>query len=180
MLNLGMRWASGHLIALTTCQRYRATPARMSMMRTYLSDTRRRHSPKFYYMGRSGIFMMPSVINQALLAQEQGRSEKAGRDLRAADTSTSSPKKTRENATMVIAVDARHAMRQGVTFYRRQEDEREGHALSPLATRSRTRKRTKCRSAGTGQSWRTGEHCPWPPSKKQSWTCWWCSQRRDV
>ena len=63
-----------------------------------LSDTRRSHSPKFHNMGRSGIFMMPSVIRVLCLKLCSLRSkvaaEKVGRDLRAAATSTSSPKKT--------------------------------------------------------------------------------------
>ena len=58
--------------------------------------------------------MMPSVIRVLCLKlcslRNKAAAEKAGRTLRAAATSTSSPKETGDNA--------RHAMRQGVQLYR--------------------------------------------------------------
>ena len=62
MLNFGMKWASDLQAALTICERYRGTHARTSWMRTCLSGLRKRHSPRFFCMGRSGIFMKPSAI----------------------------------------------------------------------------------------------------------------------
>ena len=75
--------------------------------------------------------MMPSEIKaflpQALLAREQGRSGKGKKGsegrrhvhlIAEVDRWQKGQSGFRENATMVIAVDARHAMRQGVVFYR--------------------------------------------------------------
>ena len=67
------------------------------------------------------------ILPQALLAQEQGRSGKGKKGSEGRRHVHLIPEEDRgkdvlsgfrENATMVIAVDARHAMRQGVTFYR--------------------------------------------------------------
>ena len=67
------------------------------------------------------------ILPQALLAQEQGRSGKGKKSsegrrhvhlISEADRGKEGLSGFRENATMVIAVDARHAMRQGVIFYR--------------------------------------------------------------
>ena len=67
------------------------------------------------------------ILPQALLAQEQGRSGKGKKGsegrrhvhlISEEDRGKDVLSGFRENATMVIAVDARHAMRQGVTFYR--------------------------------------------------------------
>ena len=67
------------------------------------------------------------ILPQALLAQEQGRSGKGKKGsegrrhvylISEADRGKEGLSGFRENATMVIAVDARHAMRQGVIFYR--------------------------------------------------------------
>eukprot|EP00439_Symbiodinium_sp_Y106_P003018 s7440_g1.t1 len=80
----------------------------MSMMMICLSAARRRHSPEFCYMGLNGIFMRPSAIKAFCLKLCLLRSKVAAGVLSG----------FRENATMAIAVDARHAMRQGVTFYR--------------------------------------------------------------
>ena len=64
---------------------------------------------------------------QALLAQEPGRSGKGRKGsegrrhvhlISEEDRGQDVMSGFRENATMVIAVDARHAMRQGVQFYR--------------------------------------------------------------
>ena len=67
------------------------------------------------------------IMPQALLAQEQGRSGKGRKGsegrrhvhlISEEDRGQDVMSGFRENATMVIAVDARHAMRQGVQFYR--------------------------------------------------------------
>ena len=65
------------------------------------------------------------IMPQALLAQEQGRNGKGRKGsegrrhvhlISEEDRGQDVLSGFRENATMVIAVDARHAMRQGVTF----------------------------------------------------------------
>ena len=67
------------------------------------------------------------ILPQALLAREQGRSGKGKKGsegrrhvhlISEVDRWKEGQSGFRENATMVIAVDARHAMRQGVVFYR--------------------------------------------------------------
>ena len=67
------------------------------------------------------------ILPQALLAREQGRSGKGKKGsegrrhvhlIAEVDRWQKGQSGFRENATMVIAVDARHAMRQGVVFYR--------------------------------------------------------------
>ena len=67
------------------------------------------------------------ILPQALLAREQGRSGKGKKGsegrrhvhlIAEVDRWQTGQSGFRENATMVIAVDARHAMRQGVVFYR--------------------------------------------------------------
>ena len=71
--------------------------------------------------------LVHGIMPQALLAQEQGRSGKGRKGsegrrhvhlISEEDRGQDVMSGFRENATMVIAVDARHAMRQGVTFYR--------------------------------------------------------------
>ena len=67
------------------------------------------------------------ILPQALLAREQGRSGKGKKGsegrrhvhlIAEVDRWQTGQSGFRENASMVIAVDARHAMRQGVVFYR--------------------------------------------------------------
>ena len=106
------------MLRYTICERFRGTPARTSLMRTYLSDTRRSHSPKFYYVGRSvyDAIRDQGIMPQALLAQEHCRSGKGRKGsegrrhvhlISEEDWGQDVMSGFRENATMVIAVDAR-------------------------------------------------------------------------